>query len=114
MKWVLKGKKKKYTFKRFFKGFNYAFSGIISAIKTEPNIIIEMIIGIIALLLGVYLKISPLEFVIVILTVGLVISMELINTSIEYTVDMAMPEVHPLAKSAKDVAAGAVLFASIC
>jgi len=114
MKWVSKGKKKKYTWKRFFKGFSYAFNGIISAYKTEPNLIIETIIGVVAIIPGVYLKLSYNEFCIVILTIGLVISKELMNTAIEYTVDMAMPEVHPLAKGAKDAAAGSVLFSCIC
>ena len=54
-----------------------------------------------------------IELAIIIVVIGLVISMELINTSIEYVVDMAMPEVHPLAKLSKDIAAGAVLITTI-
>ena len=114
MKWVSKGKKKKWTCKRFFKGFTYAFSGIFNAYKTEPNLIVETIIGILAIVLGIYLKFSNIELCIVALTIGMVISKELMNTAIEYTVDMAMPEVHPLAKGAKDSAAGSVLFSCIC
>ena len=114
MKWVSKGKKKKYSVKRFFKSFTYAFSGLISAFKTEQNLLVDFILGIIAIVLGIYLNISNIEFCIVLLTIGLVISLELVNTAIEYTVDMSMPEVHPLAKISKDVAAGSVLFASVC
>ena len=58
-----------------------------------------------------YFKISLIEFCIVVFAIGLVISLELVNTSIENTVDMAMPNLHPLAKNAKDIASGAVLFA---
>ena len=113
MKWVSKGKKKKYSVKRFFKGFIYAFSGIVNSFKTEQNILIDFIIGVLAISLGVYLKISSIELCIVFLCIGLVIGLELMNTAIEYTVDMSMPEIHPLAKLAKDVAAGSVLFASL-
>ncbi len=112
MKWESKGKKKRYSITRFFKSFSYAFDGIKMVFKTEQNFIVDLILGIIAIILGFVLKISLIEFAIVILTIGLVISMELINTSIEYTVDMAMPQIHPLAKSAKDVAGAAVLFVS--
>ena len=112
MKWESKGKKKKYSIKRFFKSFSYAYDGIKMVFKTEQNFLVDLIIGILTIVLGFILKISLTEFAIIILTIGLVISMELINTSIEYTVDMAMPQIHPLAKSAKDVAGAAVLFVS--
>ena len=112
MKWVSKGKKK-YSFKRFLKGFKYAFNGIISSFKTETNLLIEFIFGIITIALGIYLKLSNIEFCIVTVCIMIVISLEIVNTAIEYTVDMAMPEIHPLARMAKDTSAGAVLFASI-
>ena len=113
MKWVSKGKKKN-SFKKFFKGFVYAFTGLICAFKKEINLIVEIIMGIGAFVLGILLKFSVIELAIVFLTIGLVIGLELLNTAVEYTVDMAMPERHPLAKKAKDVAAASVLFASIC
>ncbi len=113
MRWISKGKKK-YSFKRFLKGFVYAINGILSALKTETNLLIELIYGIITIILGLYLKISSIELCIVIICIGLVLGLELMNTAIEYTVDMAMPEVHPLAKMAKDTSAGSVLCVSIC
>ena len=113
MKWTSKGKKKKYGLKRFFKGFVYAGNGIITAIKTEQNLLFDLICGIIAIILGFILHLTTLEFTIVLLAISLVISMELINTAIEYVVDMAMPEIHPLAKASKDVASGAVLVSAI-
>ena len=108
MKWVSKGKKKNYSFSRFFKSFTYAFNGIKTAFKTEQNFVVDLIVGIIAITLGFILKISTIEFIIVILVIGIAITVELINTAIEYTVDMAMPEIHPLAKLAKDLSSGAV------
>ena len=112
MKWTSKGKKKTYSIKRFFKSFIYAGEGIISALKTEQNLLLDLIIGILTIIIGFLLKISTVEFAIILLTIALVISMELINTSIEYVVDMAMPEIHPLAKLSKDIGSGAVLVSS--
>ena len=113
MKWESKGKKKKYSIKRFFKSFYYAFQCIVQVLKTEQNFLIDIIVAIIAIALGYFLKLSLIEFAIVILAIGLVISLELINTAIEYTIDMAMPQIHPLAKSAKDISGAAVLFSAI-
>ena len=112
MKWKLKGKKK-YSLIRFFKGFGYAFNGIISALKTEQNLLIELILGMIFVGLGLYFKISNLELCIIIVCIGILLSLELINTAIENIVDMTMPQVHPLAKLAKDTGAGAILIFSI-
>ena len=108
MKWISKGKKKNYSIVRFFKSFSYAFNGIKTACKTEQNFVVDLILGVIAITLGFVLKLSTFEFIIVLLVIGLAITVELINTAIEYTVDMAMPEIHPLAKAAKDLASGAV------
>ncbi len=113
MKWISKGKKKTYSIKRFFKGFAYAISGIKAAFKTEQNLLFHFVFAIITLIIGFILKLSVIEFAIVLLCIALVISLELINTSIEYTVDMAMPEIHPLAKLSKDISSSAVLISSI-
>ena len=113
MKWVSKGKKKKYGIKRFLNSFVYAASGIISAFKTEQNLLFDLIYAILTVIIGILLKLSVLEFAIVLLAIGFVISMELVNTSIEYVVDMSMPEIHPLAKLSKDIAGGAVLVSAI-
>ena len=62
---------------------------------------------------GIVLKISAIEWIICLVLFGLVISLELVNTAIETTVDIAMPEINEKAKFAKDIAAGAVLFSAI-
>ena len=77
------------------------------------SFVFDIIVGLIVIILSFLLKISTTEFIIIIIAVGIAISFELFNTSIEYTVDMAMPEIHPLAKAAKDIAAAAVLFMDI-
>ena len=113
MKWISKGKKKNYSISRFFKSFTYAINGFKVAFKTEQNFVFDIIVGLIVIILSFLLKISTTEFIIIIIAVGIAISFELFNTSIEYTVDMAMPEIHPLAKAAKDISAAAVLFMDI-
>ena len=113
MKWISKGKKKTYSIQRFLKSFTYAISGIIAAFKTEQNLLFDLVYAIITIIIGFLLKLSAIEFTIVLLAIGLVISMELVNTSIEYAVDMAMPEVHPLAKLSKDISSGAVFISSL-
>lgn len=113
MKWISKGKKKKYSMKRFIKGFKHAFNGLIGAFKTEQNLLIELIVGLLLVGLGIYLKVSMVELCVIILGIGVTISLELLNTSIEYAVDMAMPEVHPLAKIAKDIGEASVLVMSL-
>lgn len=93
--------------------FKHAFSGIWTALKEEPNLIFHLLAGLMVLILGTILNITILEWLILILTIGLVISLELTNTAIEELVDSFTASEHPAAKKAKDVAAGAVLIASI-
>ena len=112
MKWASHDKKKKYSLKRLIKSFKYAFAGIFKAYKSEQNLVVHTIMAILVLILSFYLKVTNIEFCILVSVIGLVLVMEMVNTSIEYTVDMAMPNVHPLAKIAKDVASGAVLISA--
>ncbi len=93
--------------------FKYASHGIWQALKDGPNLQIHILFGIIAILLGLIFQITYFEWLIIILLIGLVISLELTNTAIEETVDYFTQNLHPGAKRAKDVAAGAVLIAAI-
>lgn len=93
--------------------FNYAVSGIILSIKTERNMLIHYIVAIGVLLVSLFFNFTRIEFLILLFAVTLVIVMELINTAIEKTVDLVTEEFHPLARLAKDIAAGAVLIAAI-
>ena len=99
--------------KRLINSFKYAFEGIISALKTEKNMKIHVLIMILVIIFGIILKISKIEWIICIVLFGLVISLELINTAIENVVDLITQEINPKAKIAKDVAAGAVLVSAI-
>ena len=100
--------------KRFFLSFKYAFEGIIFALKSERNIKIHLLAACIVVGLGFYFHIQKYEWLILILTIGIMIVVELINTAIERTVDLASAEFHPLAKQAKDIAASACLVFAIC
>ena len=113
MKWISKGKRKKYGFKRLGKSFVYAFQGIISAYKSEQNLLVHTIALIINIILMFVLKLNIIECVLIVIVITMVFALEMVNTAIEYAVDMAMPRIHPLAKISKDVASGAVLLSAI-
>lgn len=95
------------------KSFHYAFDGVKEAFANEPNFRVHVIVSVIALAAGFFLNLNAQEWLILLLTVSSVIILELINTAIEALVDLASPKIHPRAKVAKDVAAAAVLTASI-
>ncbi len=96
--------------------FKNAISGIVLSITKEKNMIVHFVIMLIIIILGLYYEIRIYEWLTCIILFSLVIGSELINTSIENTVDLCSPEINQLAKIAKDTAAGAVLvfsFASV-
>ena len=95
--------------KKLINSFKYAIEGIISSFKTERNMKIHIFIMILVIIAGIFFKISITEWLVLALIIGLVIATELINTSIEATIDLVTKETHPLAKIAKDTAAAAVL-----
>ena len=99
--------------KKLKNSFKYAIEGIESAFKTEQNLKIHFIVMAIVIVLGILLKINYIEWAICFLLFGFVITAELLNTAIEVTVDLAMPQKNDKAKLAKDIAAGAVLVSSI-
>ncbi|MFZ5932862.1 MAG: diacylglycerol kinase [Patescibacteria group bacterium] len=97
----------------FLSSFVYAFSGLKTALKNEPNIRIHLALALIAALLAFWLKFSPIEWIILALTIFLVLILELINTSLESLVNIVSPEVKEEAKIAKDVSAAAVLISAL-
>lgn len=94
---------------KLIKSFIYALEGLKYTIGTQRNMRIHYIAALIVLLLAINLPISKLEVLVLFVTIILVLFAELINTAIEALVDLVTEEYHPLAKVAKDVAAGAVL-----
>lgn len=91
--------------------FSYALQGVLHCITHERNIRIHLSAAGLALLLAWFLRLSGTEFAILFLTIGFVISVEMVNTAVENAVDLFSPNFHPLARVVKDVTAGAVLFA---
>ncbi|AWE06804.1 UDP kinase [Lysinibacillus sp. 2017] len=94
--------------RKFFRSFDYALQGIVTATK-EQNLRFHILSAIIVIIAGAVTRLSITEWLIIIFVMALVIGAELINSAIERVVDLASPEIHPLAKEAKDIAAGAVL-----
>lgn len=106
---VSRDKLKQKGIKRFINSFGYAIEGLVYAFKYEQNMLVHIMATIIVVILGLFLKISSIEWLICFLIIGLVIATELINTSIEAVVDLTTTDKHPLAKIAKDTAAAAVM-----
>ena len=94
--------------RKFFRSFRYAMEGLVTAVL-EQNFRFHLVSAIVVIMAGFVTGLSIVEWCIIILVIAFVIGTELINTAIERAVDLASPEIHPLAKQAKDVAAGAVL-----
>lgn len=99
--------------KKLANSFKYAFEGFISSFKTERNMKIHIFIMMLVIIAGIIFKISKAEWIVCIFCIGLVVSGELFNTSIETIVDMVMPYKNEKAKIAKDVSAAAVLVLAI-
>ena len=95
------------------KTFNYAIDGIIYTLKSQRNMKIHYAIAILVLFLTLFLNLSRIEIIAVFFSISLVILSEMFNTAIEKTVDLVTTEYNPLAKIAKDVAAGAVLVSAL-
>lgn len=96
-----------------YKSFGYAFQGIFNTIRTERNIKIHCAAAILVTIFGIWLQISKTEWMICFILFGLILALELVNTAVEATVDLFTEERKPLAKRAKDAAAGAVLIVAI-
>jgi diacylglycerol kinase len=98
---------------KFFESFTHAWNGMIYAFQTQRNARVHVALALVALTLGVALRLSAMEFAVIILAIVAVIAAEMINTVAEAIVDLVTDTYHPLAKIAKDVAAGAVLWSAI-
>jgi diacylglycerol kinase (ATP) len=97
-----------------FVSFKYAWAGLDYAFRTQRNFRIHTALGSMAVLLSFFLNVSSVEVAIIALTIGAVLTMELVNTALESVVDLTVSQTyHELAKIAKDCAAGAVLVAAI-
>ncbi|WJQ83655.1 diacylglycerol kinase family protein [Brevibacillus brevis] len=99
--------------RRLTRSFTYALQGIFYTVRTQRNMQIHVAAAIVVLAAAWWLQTPRSDVLLVLFSIGLVFSLELVNTSIEAVVDLASPEWHTKAKIAKDVGAGAVLVAAI-
>ena len=96
-----------------FVSFQYAWQGVTYAFKTQRNFRIHVCLGSLAIALSFYFHLAPVEIAVMGLTIGAVLSMELLNTALESVVDLTVKQTyHELAKIAKDCAAAAVLISA--
>ena len=93
--------------------FRHAFRGIFYVLRTQRNAWIHGVIAFAVLIIGLWIGLPPRDWAVIVLITALVFFAEFINTSIEAIVDLASPEIHPLAKVGKDVGAAAVLIAAL-
>jgi undecaprenol kinase len=109
----LRKNKKKPGFIRFLNSFKYSFEGLGYAFTHEQSTLIMLIAAIVTVVGGIYFRINEVEWLAVFFAIGIVLATELINTSIEATIDLLSPKFHPLAKIAKDTGSAAVFVFTI-
>jgi diacylglycerol kinase len=93
--------------------FIHAARGITYCLRHEPNFKIELAAALVTVAAGIFFSINPVEWLFIVACCIAVLSLELINTALEYVCDIATREFHPTIKIAKDTAAGAVLICAI-
>ncbi len=96
----------------FFRSFAFAGQGVWHVVRTQRNMRVHLLAGLAAVVAGLILRIGAADWACVLTVIGLVLTAETLNTVVEALVDLSTDEVHPLAKAAKDMAAGAVLLSS--
>ncbi|WP_449537017.1 diacylglycerol kinase family protein [Ferdinandcohnia sp. Marseille-Q9671] len=101
--------KSKSKWSGFFKSFSFALKGLTVAFTSERNLQFHLLFSILVICCGFFFEIARVEWIIIILLIGGMFTVELLNTAVEKVVDLVTSEFHPLAKQAKDIAAGAVL-----
>jgi diacylglycerol kinase (ATP) len=94
--------------------FGYAINGIRYVLRTQKNAWIHGLISVVVIILGIWLAISPQNWAVIGLTLGLVWMAECMNTAIEIVFDLINPDSHPMVKIGKDVAAAGVLISALC
>ncbi len=106
-------RKRQKGIKKFLLSFTYPIKGLRYAYRNEQNLAVDVGVALLVTAAGFIFKLNLVEWAILALTIGLVISCELINTAIEAVVDLVTEDYHPLAKVAKDTAAAAVFVFAI-
>ena len=93
--------------------FNFAFEGIIHVLRTQRNLRIHFAVAVVVLILALIVDVTKMELIALLISVTFVLIAEMLNTAVEAAIDIATTSFDPMAKLAKDIAAGAVLIAAI-
>lgn len=93
--------------------FNHAIEGFIYVLKTQPNMRLHFLMGVVILLIGIYFNFSKIELMILTISICLVITAEMFNSAIEFTADLVNQDFHPMIRMIKDISAAAVLLSAI-
>ena len=96
-----------------FDSLNYAFEGIIHVLRTQRNMRIHFAIAFVVLVAALVVNVTKLELIALLISITFVLIAEMINTAVEHAIDISTTSFDPMAKLAKDIAAGAVLIASV-
>jgi diacylglycerol kinase (ATP) len=99
--------------RRVLRSFGYACRGLTTIATTQPNFVVHLLAAVVALAVGALLRVSPVEFSVIVLTIAVVLTAEALNTALETVCDLVQPTYHPLVRRAKDASAAAVLVAAI-
>lgn len=94
-------------------GFFHAVNGIIAVTKSEWNFRFHLLLMILVIGVGIFFRLSSMEWIAVVIVIGMVLITEMLNTTVEKIIDYLKPEFHPAARFIKDAAAGAVLISAI-
>lgn len=100
-------------FKRLFKSFQYAFRGLIKVFREEQNLRVQVSFGILVLFSAWFFELERLEWIVLILVIGLVFLAEIFNSAVERVTDVLKPRINDYVKEIKDIMAAAVMLASI-
>jgi diacylglycerol kinase (ATP) len=93
--------------------FNFAIEGLVHVLRTHRNMRIHFAVAVVVIILAVLVGVSRIELIALLISIAFVLVAEMVNTAIEGTIDAATTSFDPMAKLAKDIAAGAVLIASL-
>ena len=98
---------------RILQSLNWAFEGVIHGLRTQRNMRIHFAVATVVLVLAFSYGVTKLELMALLVAISFVLIAEMVNTAIEATIDLSATSFDPLAKTAKDIAAGAVLIAAV-
>ncbi|WP_459499398.1 diacylglycerol kinase family protein [Bacillus sp. C1] len=98
---------------KLINSFGYAIAGIYFCLRQERNMKIHFLAAVIVICCGFYFHVTTAQWCILLIVIGIVMSLEMVNTAVEKTVDLVTTDFKPFAKIAKDVAAGAVLLFTV-